>query len=492
MDKKEKVLVVGGGLGGISSAASLAAEGYEVELFEKNSHLGGKLNQKNQDGFTFDLGPSILTLPSIFSKLFEWAGKDMEDYVEIEKLEPQWRSFFPDGGTIDLHADLDEMESKNDHITSKDKKEISKYLDYCKHLYETVEKGYFKEGVDTRWELFREYGLVSILKDFDYFSTMNEGVERYISDENLQDMFNFFIKYVGSSPYRAPAILNLLPYIQVKYGLWYVPGGLYGLAEALEELLDDLNVKVHLNTEVVDMVEKNKEVQKVVLDNGDERKGDIIVSNMEVIPAYRELLEGNEKLIQKYEKKFEPACSGLVLHLGVDKKYDQLAHHNFFFSKNPKEHFDSIFQKYELPKDPTIYLVASTRTDPSQGKEGCENIKVLPHIPHLGEGRFSEEEYEALRERILDKLERMGLKDLREHIITEDMWTPEDIEETYYSNHGAIYGVVSDRKKNLGFKAPKSSKKYENLYFVGGSVNPGGGMPMAVLSGQQVKDMIVE
>jgi len=190
-------------------------------------------------------------------------------------------------------------------------------------------------------------------------------------------------------------------------------------------------------------------------------------------------------------RKFEPACSGLVLHLGTDREYPMLAHHNFFFSRDPRKHFDDVFHRKLLPEDPTIYVVAPARTDRTQAPDGCENIKILPHIPYLQEQPFTQAEYGGLRQRVLEKLERMGLEGLRKHIVVEDMWTPEDIERSYYSNCGAIYGVVADRKSNRGLKAPKESCKYVNLYFVGGSVNPGGGMPMAVLSGQQVRDRIV-
>jgi diapolycopene oxygenase len=211
---------------------------------------------------------------------------------------------------------------------------------------------------------------------------------------------------------------------------------------------------------------------------------------MEVIPAYERLLGEPTSFLRTLDK-FEPACSGLVLHLGTDCLYPQLAHHNFFFSRDPKKHFDDVFRRKVLPEDPTVYVVAPTRTDASQAPERCENIKILPHIPYIQDPPFMPEDYTALKERVLDKLERMGLDGLRRHVVVEDMWTPEDIHEQYYSNKGAIYGVVSDRKKNGGFKAPKKSSRYGNLYFVGGSVNPGGGMPTAVLSGQQVRDMIV-
>ena len=245
-----------------------------------------------------------------------------------------------------------------------------------------------------------------------------------------------------------------------------------------------------LGTEVAALLRAGGRITAARLADGRTVEGDVFVCNMEVIPACKRLLGEPPRVLRKL-RKFEPACSGLVLHLGTDREYPQLAHHNFFFSQNPRKHFEDVFHRKVLPEDPTVYVVAPARTDRSQAPDGCENIKVLPHIPHLQDRRFTPDEYAALRDRVLDKLERMGLDGLRQHVIVEDMWTPEDIERRYYSNCGAIYGVVSDRKKNRGFKAPKKSGKYANLYFVGGSVNPGGGMPMAVLSGQQVRDRVV-
>lgn len=177
------------------------------------------------------------------------------------------------------------------------------------------------------------------------------------------------------------------------------------------------------------------------------------------------------------------------MHLGVDKEYPQLAHHNFLFSSDSKRNYHEVFHEKVLPQDPTIYLVNSNKTDKTQAPADYENLKVLPHIPYIQDKPFTEEQYSKFRERVLDKLERMGLTNLRQHIVYEDIWTPHDIEHHYASNRGAIYGVVADRK-NKGFKFPKQSQYFENLYFVGGSVNPGGGMPMVTLSGQQVADKI--
>ncbi len=488
--RQGRVVVIGAGLGGISAALSLAADGYQVVVYEKNNHVGGKLNLLEEQGFSFDLGPSILTLPQFFEQLFERHERTMSDYVAIRTLSPQWRNVFEDGTRIDLFADPAETVAKNDALSGDDEADLEAFIAYSRKLYEKTVPGYFDRGLDNAREMIRFYGPISSLRDFDLFRTMNEGVSRRVDNRYLRDILNFFVKYVGSSAYDAPAVLNLLPYVQFEYGLWYVDGGMFGLARALERLAREVGVELHLGTEVAGLEHADGRVTAARLAGGEPVEGDVFVCNMEVVPACERLLGEPPQALRRLSK-FEPACSGLVLHLGTDREYPQFAHHNFFFSRDQRKHFDDVFHRKVLPEDPTLYVVAPARTDPTQAPAGCENIKVLPHIPHLQDRPFTSDDYTALRERVLDKLERMGVEDLRQHIVVQDMWTPEDIERRYYSNRGAIYGVVSDRKLNHGFKAPKTSERYENLYFAGGSVNPGGGMPMAVLSGQQVRDRIV-
>lgn len=489
--QKKRILVIGAGLGGMSAAISLATEGFDVEIVERNDKVGGKLNILHKDGFAFDLGPSILTMPHIFRALYTRAGRNMEDYVRFEAVEPHWRNFFEDGTTVDLTPNPDAMRRELDKLGPKAAEEFERFMAYSKNLCTETEAGYFAKGLDSLWELIRFYGPLRSLLGFDVFRTMDQGVRRFISDPKLIDILNYFIKYVGSSPYDAPALMNLLPHIQFEYGLWYVKGGMFGLAEALEKLALELGVRIRLNTEVERIAHEEGKATAIRLQGGEALPCDIVVSNMEVIPAMQKLLNSSNRSLTKM-RRFVPSCSGHVLHLGVDRIYPQLAHHNFFYSEKPREHFDAIFHNRRLSDDPTLYLVAPCKTDPAQAPSGCEIIKVLPHIPHLDPDRpFSDDEYAAFRERVLIKLERMGLTDLRQHIVTEESWTPHDIEARYCSNRGSIYGVVADRTKNLGFKAPMRSSELSNLYFVGGSVNPGGGMPMVTLSGQLVRDKIL-
>ena len=493
MQNQKKVIVIGAGLGGMSSAIMLAKQGFEVEIFEKNDKVGGKLNILNEKGFSFDLGPSIFTLPQYFRPLFENEGKKLEDYVTLKRIDPQWRNFFEDGSVVDLYEDRQKMSQELAKLGDNLEGQYQAFLDYSKYQYDVLAKGYFEAGLDGFWDFFKFYGATGASK-LDLFGSMTDGIKKHIKDEKLQAIFEYFIKYVGSSANDAPGFMNLMPHIQLEYGLWYVQGGMYELARAFEKRLQELKIKVHFGAEVLSVEHDQKRVKGVVVNlhgkNGALREADYVVSNMEVIPAYQKLMGESESFVRKLNR-YEPACSGIVIHLGTNRVYPQLAHHNFFYSKDQHKHFDRVFHDKKLPDDPTIYLVAPTRTDPSQAPAGCDNIKVLPHVPYINDkSPYTYEDCVALKEIVLQKLERMGLTDLRKHTVVEDFWTPFDIEKKYYSNRGAIYGVVSDLKRNFAFKAPKRSKKYQNLFFVGGSVNPGGGMPMVVLSGQHVARMI--
>lgn len=488
------VAVIGAGLGGIAAAISLRAAGYRVEVFEKNPRIGGKLNVLEKDGFTFDLGPSIFTLPQYFRDLFVRAGREMDDYVRLEEVSPHWRNFFEDGLTIDLHGDMGKMRLELDKLPGDPAvhwRELREFLDYARDQYGIVEHGYFRRGLDNLWEFLCYYAVRKSGWKIDYKASMAESIASRIGDPHLRSIFEYFIKYVGSSAVDAPGYMNLMPVIQFDYGLWYVRGGMYALAEGLGRLMEELGIPVHLNADVRAIEKDGKKVRGLSMSDGSRFECDLVVSNMEVVPTYEKLLGEPPEFMRKLDK-FQPACSGLVIHVGTRVRYPQLAHHNFFYSRHQHEHFHSVFHAGKLPEDPTVYVVAPTRSDPEKAPSGCDIIKILPHIPPLAEGSgIGYDDYLALRERVLIKLERMGLHDLRRNIVSEDLLTPVDLERMYRSNRGSIYGVVTDWKLNRGFKAPKCSARYRNLYFCGGSVNPGGGMPMAILSGQKVADRIM-
>jgi len=493
-ERNKRVIVIGAGLGGMSAAIMLARRGFQVTVLEKNAQVGGKLNQLQTKGFSFDLGPSIFTLPEIFRPIFEGDGKRLEDYITLQRVDPQWRNFFEDGVVVDLWEDPERMRTELERFGPKVFDEYKNFLAYSRRQYDILERGYLRHGFDTLVQFFRFYGWKEA-RDLDYLHSMSGSIYKRLSNRYLRDIFEYFIKYVGSSALDSPAFMNLMPTIQMDFGLWYVAGGLYQLGHAFRRRLEETGVTLCLQHEVqrIDCSGSTATGVQACNSNGDlcSFPADFVVSNMEVIPAMQRLLHSPASTMKKLH--FEPSCSGIILHLGLDRVYPQLAHHNFFYSGNLHEHFRRVFRDKKLPDDPTIYVVAPTRTDPSQAPPGCDNIKILPHIPSINDRNpYTREDYIALKELCLDKLECMGLTDLRQHIIVEDFWTPFDIEARYASNRGSIYGVVCNRRSNFAFKAPKQSPQFHNLFFVGGSVNPGAGMPMVTLGGQHVARMIIE
>jgi len=492
---RRRVVVIGAGLGGMSAAIMLARNGFQVTLLEKNAHVGGKLNRLQTQGFSFDLGPSIFTLPQIFRPVFEGDGKRLEDYITLERVDPQWRNFFEDGMQIDLWENPLRMREELARFGSEAIDEYERFLSYSRLQYRVIERGYLQHGLDTFRQFVQFYSWRGA-RDLDYLRSMSGSIHKRLENRYLRDIFEYFIKYVGSSALDSPGFMNMMPNIQMEFGLWYVSGGLYQLANAFRRRMDEVGVTLSLEQEVLEIVHSDGQVTGVRVRSSDGSstllQADYIVSNMEVIPAMKKLLH-SPPAVMKRLRRFAPSCSGIILHLGLDRTYPALAHHNFFFSRDPHAHFRRVFREGRLPDDPTLYVVAPTRTDLSQAPPGCDNIKILPHIPPINETKpATHEDYLGLKELCLDKLERMGLTDLRRHIVVEDFWTPVDIEARYGSNRGSIYGVVCDRRRNFAFKAPKRSPQFHNLFFVGGSVNPGAGMPMVTLSGQHVARMIVE
>ncbi len=484
-----RVAVIGGGIGGISAAISLASRGYDVHVFEKNGHIGGKLNSHKEKGFYFDLGPSILTLPQVFRSIFEGAGKRMEDYVTIRKLDHHWRNFFEDGSVVDLVSSFSRQRELLSGHDAQAPRQFESFMRYACRQYRIVRDPYIFRGADTPGQIARMMPPWNAIR-LGLFQSMSTVTKNHFSSDYLRDIFGFFSKYVGSSAERAPAFMTLLPWVQYRYGLWRTEKGMSSLGRGLQRLFADVGGRLHLETEVKKIESKGRTATGIRLHDGTFFPADVVISNMEVIPASEHLLGSAPQKLDRFSR-FEPSCSGLVIHLGVKRTYPNLAHHNFLFSADQHSHYRSVFDKHELPRDPTLYLVAPTRSEPSLAPRGCEIIKVLPHIPHINSTHpYGTRDLAEFRERVLTKCERMCLPGLRKHIVVEHTLTPFDIKDLYYSNRGSIYGVVSDRFRNLAFKARKRSRKFSNLFFVGGSVNPGGGMPMVALSGIQAASMV--
>ncbi|MDX8291400.1 phytoene desaturase family protein [Metabacillus indicus] len=489
----KKAVIIGGGLGGLSAAIRLRSDGYHVTVVEKGERVGGKLNMRGGLGYTFDTGPSILTMPWVLEKLFKSAGRNLSDYLTIKRIEPGWRTFYEDGTTIDLTSDLPVMLEELKKVSEEDANEFFDYLQYCSKMYEYSMKSFYSKSLSGLNDL-RSLHSVKELLMMEPLKSMDGVTRKHFKNKKIRQLFNFLIMYIGSSPYHAPAVLSQLTHVQLGLGVYYVEGGMYNIALAMNKLLHELGADILLNTKAERIVTEGSRAAGVELADGRILHADIVVSNLEAIPAYNTLLKDKAGSSQKASdlQKYEPTVSGLVMLLGVDRTYENLAHHNFFFSEDPEKEFHQIFNEGKLADDPTVYVGISAKSDPTQAPAGKENLFVLTHVPPLKEGENWEFRKETYRAQILDKLERMGMTGLREHIEFEYTFTPNDLQSLYGANGGSIYGVATDRKKNGGFKIPSKSTLLENLYFVGGSTHPGGGVPMVTLSGQLTADLIAE
>ncbi|QDT04665.1 Diapolycopene oxygenase [Rubripirellula lacrimiformis] len=514
--KSLHVVVVGGGLAGLSAACVSAARGHRVTLLEKNDWVGGKAAVLQADGYRFDMGPTILTLPSVLRRVFREAGKDMADYLDLVALDPQWRCFFeadstsdPSGGhpndgselntVLDLVANTDAMRQNIDALTgSKVSGDgYARFMKMSEQLHGVSDRFFFWRSVGGLADTMDVGGAMSaaVLKDvlsLRMGRSVASVVRSHVPDHRVAQMMDHFTQYVGSSPFQSPAVLCSIAHMQTDEGIWYPIGGTRAVPEALFRLAEELGVDVQVGTDVMRIVADGPKVTGVVTADGTEIACDAVISNCDAIRTYSELLQDTPEGTRFTKKNDpEPACSGVVLYLGLDRRYEQLLHHNFVFSKDPKEEFDYIYDRGEPAPDPSAYVCAPAISEPGVAPDGCESLYILVHTPYLRPGHDWTEMLPGYRDVILDKLERTtGIVDIRGAIKYESALTPQDIHNRYRVLNGAIYGLASHGKYLGAFKPANRRKDLAGLYLAGGSAHPGPGMPMVLMSGWIAADSL--
>lgn len=491
-----KTIVVGGGLAGLAAAVRLAGEGQKVALFEKNSHLGGKMNVWQSEGFTFDMGPTIITMPAVLERLFSSVGRRVEDYMQMVSLDPQWRTFFADGSKFDLYSSLEGAVEEMSRFAPEEMSNYLEFLTYSHRMYDISDKWFFWKPWGSLSDVMKAgtFGpqSLSLAASIDPMTSMHQAIRKHFKDPRLAQLFEHFVQYVGSSPFIAPAILCLIPWVQLGYGCWYPMGGTGAIARALAKLCEELGVEVHTDSAVENILMRNGRAVGIVA-NGVSYEADAVIANSDVVRTFQDLLpkEEGEPYLKKNAGRLEPACSGVVLYLGCNKRFPDLLHHDFFFSANSDEEFRDIYERRIPHADPTIYLAVPSRTDPTVAPEGGEAVYALVHTPYISSEYDWETGAQAYRDIIVNKMERCGMHGLKDSIVTERMITPRDLEKLYWVNKGAIYGVVTKRGLTSAFKTGNRSH-IPGLYFAGGSVNPGAGVPMVLMSGQIAAQCVLE
>lgn len=481
----KEIIIIGAGLGGLAAACRLAKSGFSVSVLEKNETVGGKVNFVEADGYKFDTGASLLTMRHVLEETFEFCGKRAEDYLDIVPLEPICRYFWSDGTTFDASQNIEKTESEIEKLDPRDAANFRRYLADSKRKYEISERTFLAKSLNDLPSLLTPQNLPDLLK-ISTLKTLDRHNAQYFKSAKLRQLFNRFATYNGSSPYKIPATFALIPYVEFGLGAWYARGGMYQIPKALEKLATELGVKIYTEAEVEKItVERGKAVGVEV--GGDVFAADAIVSNADAVETYRELLPVKNRKIEARE----PSCSGFVLLLGTNKKFEQLAHHNIFFSDDYAAEFDAIFKQKTPAENPTVYICATSRTDATQAPAGHENLFVLINAPYTNAKVDWEKEKRSYRDLVIKKLESFGLENLNNSIDYEQIITPADFESKYRANRGSIYGISSNGVFSAFMRVPNKAKDVENLYFAGGATHPGGGIPLVLLSGKMTAEMIL-
>ena len=497
-DGRNRVVVVGSGLGGLAAACTLAARGYAVTLCERNSWVGGKAAVLAEQGFRFDMGPTILTIPGVLKRIFAEAGRELESALDLVPLDPQWRSFFSDGTTLDLVADVGEMKAILDGYApgTGSGAGYARFMELSQRLHRLSNDFFFWRSVGGMKDMFdpRRSMTLSVVKEVLGMRpghTVAGTVRSFVADERAAQMLDHFTQYVGSAPDASPAVLCGIAHMQSNDGVWYPRGGTGAVPRALSSLAIDLGVDIRTRTPVRRIVAVNGRVTGVETDQGEFIPAAAVVSNSDSVRTHRELVDGPASQRFLHRRKYEPACSGVGLYLGLDKRYEQLIHHNFVFSEDPHEEFESIYRRGEPAPDPTCYVCAPAVTEPEVAPPGGEALYVLVHTPYLRPHHDWSKMFAPYRRRIIEKLEQTaGLKDLEKHIVFERSLTPQDINDRYHVLDGAIYGLASHGRFLGAFKPANRSPDIAGLYLAGGSAHPGPGMPMVMMSGWIAADCV--
>ncbi|MCX7979424.1 MAG: phytoene desaturase family protein [Bacteroidia bacterium] len=483
----KKVILVGGGLGGLSAAIHLAAQGIPVTLFEKNVSLGGKAGEKWIGPYRFDTGPSVVTLPEVIESPFQAAGETLDAYLTLISIEPITHYFFADGRQLTVWRDPEKMQVALKGWGPPAYDRWQRFLQYSRRLYENAAPIFLYEPIHELGYLLRSpafWRWKNLFLPIDPFRKMAAVNGRFFSDPALAQIANRYATYNGSDPYQAPATLNLIFWVENGIGAYYIQGGIYRLVEALEKLARKVGVEIYPDTPVRRIVTHKNHVVGVETDKGF-WEAEVVVSNVDVRTTYESLLG---KPPPSSVQMGEPSLSGLVFLWGVRWR-SPLYHHNVFFSADYAREFSELFKEKRLPSDPTVYVAITARTDPTHAPPDGENWFVMINLPPQREP-LSEAAIAELREKVVQRLQKsIGFSAL--YIQEEAVFTPAHWMELG-SAYGSLYGTASNRWWSAFLRPPNRSRRYRGLYFAGGSAHPGGGIPLVLLSGRHVARLIAD
>ncbi|MDP5170665.1 MAG: phytoene desaturase family protein [Bacteroidia bacterium] len=487
MSQSQQVIVIGAGFAGLAAASRLAQAGYDVTILEKNDQPGGRARIWKQDGFHFDMGPSWYWMPDVFENYFALFGKKVSDYYELDRLDPGYRVYFGKDDAVDVPADMQALEKVFEDIEPGSALKLREFLAQAAYKYRVGMTDYvfrpshsITEFIDLR--LIRESFRIQM------FSNMRKHVQKYFTHPRLRKILEFPVLFLGATPQNTPALYSMMNHADLALGTWFPKGGMNEIVKGMVAVAEEMGVKFVLNTEVKKIEVVNGVATKVITSRGD-YTADIVIANADYRHADQVLLDAPwRNYDNKYWETRTMSPSSLLFYLGVNKKLDNLEHHNLFFDEDFELHAEEIYTDPKWPSKPLFYASVTTKTDPIGAPEGMENLFLLiPLAPGLEDSEAERERYYHI---VMERLEAITGQSVRDHVVLKRSYAMSDFEKDYNSWKGNAYGLANTLFQTAFFKPKLKSKKVKNLYYTGQLTVPGPGVPPSLISGQVVAEEI--
>lgn len=486
----QHAVVIGSGFGGLAAAVRLRSMGYKTTLLEGRHQLGGRASVIKKDGFSFDMGPTVITAPYLIEELFSLVGRDHRDYVEMMPVDPFYRIDFGDGSQFDYVGDEERLLARIKEFNPAD---VDNYQRMAKKMKEIFDIGYTQLADVPFDKLTDMLKVVPDLVRLGSFRSVYSMVASYIKDERLRQVFTFQPLLVGGSPFRVTSIYGLIHWLERKWGVHFAKGGTAALVQALGKLLEDIGVQVRLNAPVEEIeVDTSRKVRSVRLTSGERIHCDLVVSNADPSFVYKNMIGAQYRRVHtdRAVQRRKPSMSLFVAYFGTKKTYPDLAHHTIVLGPRYKGLLKDIFDKKVLADDFSLYLHAPTRSDPSLAPEGHENFYVLSPVPNNRSGLSWSEMGDQYLDKIYAELEKRGVPGLRENLVTSQFITPDYFEQELRSVDGAAFGLEPTLTQSAWFRYHNRSEDVSGLYFVGASVHPGAGLPGVLSTAKATQRLI--
>jgi phytoene desaturase len=491
MMKSKTVVVVGAGIGGMVAAAHLARAGQKVVVVEKNSHAGGRCDQFSREGHCFDTGPTLFVMPLLFEAEFAALGTRMHERLQLQRVDPTYHLVFDDASQLRLTSDMQALEDQLESFEPGSFQGLLRYLDEgCRHYHLGIDR-LVKRDFRKASEFFT-LGNVPLLFQLKPLANHYRNMSAYFDDPRLKAAFTFQDVYMGLSPFDAPATFSMMPYTELAHGVFYPKGGMYAVAEALYQIAREAGVEFTFDT-AVDKIEVNgKQARGVLLENGELLRADAVLANADLPYVYQDLLTGDPLARSLQRKRY--SCSVISFFWGVDKVYERLGAHTLFLADDYRQNFKSTIDDLDLPANPSLYIHAPTRLDPSMSPPGEDTLIAIVPVGHLSEN--GEQDWGALRDQarqhVFRRLATLGITDLEAHIKFETSFTPLSWRKRYNLVKGSTHGLCHNLTQ-LGYFRPRNRHpRLHNLYFAGASTHPGTGMPTAMISARLAAQRLLD